>query len=138
MVRMVHKTPKKLCITEDCFGKTKHILEFYYHEEPDNQSRWSPNTDIYETQDEVVIVVEAAGLDENRITLQSEGRRLILQGERKAAEAQPVMCYHQLEIQYMPFQKTFILPSLVDADSVCADYRNGLLSIRIPKQHLER
>ncbi len=134
MVRMNRKSKKTLVVSEDGGGRTKHVIEFQYQDAPDMQSTWSPSMDIYETDDDLVILLEAAGLQENSLQLHAVENRLILGGERRLKEEAPIARYHQLEIQFTPFQKTIVLPGRIDEKHVNAEYKNGLLSIRVKKK----
>ena len=93
--------------------------------------------DIYETDDDLVILIESAGLKEGSLQLHAVDNRLILGGERKLIEEAPITRYHQLEIQFTPFQKTIVLPGHIDEKHVKAEYKNGLLSIRVKKRYIK-
>jgi len=101
---------------------------------------WRPATDVFETEDEFIICLEIAGLNQDslRISQSAEGRKLWLQGERRdeARDAKGHAWYHQLEIYYGPFELPILLPRGVqlDLDEVNASYRNGILLLRISKK----
>lgn len=135
MVRMIRKG-KTLCVQEDSVGKGKHVFEFQYYDAANVQTTWNPNMDIVETDNDLILIIEAAGLEEKSLQLNTIENRLVLSAERHLPISEPVARYHQLEIQFMPFQKTIILPGSIDENKVKAQYKNGLLTIRIPKQHL--
>ncbi len=134
---MVRKIHKKIAVSEDSFGKTRSVFEFHYQNLPETQTAWNPNMDIYETENDLVVTIEAAGLKKDSLTLQAIDNRLILSGERKQFVDEEVIRYYQLEIPSAPFQKTVILPGPIDEDRVDAQYRNGLLTIRVSKKGLE-
>lgn len=134
---MVRKKRKTLYVSEDSFGKNRSVFEFQYQDIPDIHSAWNPNMDIYETKDDLVVLIEAAGLDEKSLTLHAVDNRLVLSGERKRLVDEEVIRYHQLEIPCMPFQKTIILPGTIDDSRVKAKYENGLLMIRVSKHSIE-
>lgn len=136
MVRMVRKS-KTLCITEEVQGQSKHVYEFQYHDMPASQTSWNPNMDILETSKDLIIIIEAAGLDEKKLQLNAIENRLVLSGERRLDISDSVVRYHQLEILFMPFQKTIILPGAIDEKNVKAQYKNGMLTIRVPKQFFD-
>lgn len=137
MVRMNRKSKKALVVSEDGMGQTKHVIEFQYQDTTDMQTTWSPQMDIYETDDDLVILVEAAGLREDSLQLHAVNNRLILGGERHLNEEAQISRYHQLEIQFTPFQKTIVLPGKIDEKHVNAEYKNGLLSIRVKKRYIK-
>lgn len=99
---------------------------------------WSPNTDIFETEDEVVIRLEAAGLDKDRLRVTQQGDRLIVRGYRPEAHPCAPVTYQQMEISYGPFEKVFVLPEEVRDNPIRATYRKGMLEIRIAKENPEK
>lgn len=134
MVRSTRKSKQALYVTEDSIGCMKRVFEFQYQDYPNVQSAWNPSMDIFETEEDYVILIEAAGLNEETLQLHAIDKRLVLSGERRQFFDEPVLRYHQLEIQFMPFQKTIILPDVVDENQVQANYRNGMLVIRVSKK----
>lgn len=137
MVRMIRKPKSKIYVSEDNLGQTKNVIEFQYFDAPDAPNTWNPNMDIFETEEDVVIMIEAAGLDEDSVRLHAMDNRLVLAGERRLEMEDSIIQYHQLEIQFMPFQKTIIIPGAIDVDKVRAKYRNGMLTISVSKRYLE-
>jgi|YelNatPaOPRAMG01_1025707.scaffolds.fasta_scaffold00014_13 HSP20 family protein len=95
---------------------------------------WSPNTDIFETDDEVVIRMEAAGLDKDRLHVTLQGDRLIVRGYRPESHPGSPVTYQQMEISYGPFEKVFILPEEMKENPIRAVYRNGMLEIHVAKE----
>ena len=104
MVRVTRKSKPAFYVTEDSFGCTKHVFEFQYQDIPGIQSAWNPNTDIFETKENYIILIEAAGLDEESLQLHAVDNRLVVSGDRRQWNDPSVTRYHQLEIQFMPFQ----------------------------------
>ena len=92
-----------------------------------------PSVDVYETEAEVVVVVEIAGISEEEGGIVVDGRRLILSGERKPGAAQPKRLYSQMEICHGPFRRELLLPADVNAEAARAGYSQGLLQIVMPK-----
>jgi HSP20 family protein len=96
------------------------------------QTGWTPPVDLYETADRFVLAAELPGLAREDIDIQFHDGTLILQGQRKEA---PVPCeqYHRVERGHGAFARRFALPSAVAADRITADFRDGVLTIVIPK-----
>lgn len=138
MGRRIRKTKQTFIIAEDCFGQSKSAFEFNYQDMHGIHTTWNPNMDIFETEENFVIVVEAAGLDEETLHLHAVDNRMILNGERKLSLPEPVIRYHQLEIQFMPFQKTIILPGRIEVSKVKAQYKDGFLTIVVSKNALNK
>lgn len=92
---------------------------------------WSPPTDIYETEDRYVIRVEIAGMNEDDLEVIIEDNLLKISGNRPdSAERR---AYHQMEIQFGRFEIALVLPAPVDIESASADYKDGFLTVLLPK-----
>ncbi|MBI2917006.1 MAG: Hsp20/alpha crystallin family protein [Chloroflexi bacterium] len=90
--------------------------------------------DVYETMEEVVVVMELAGLQaEDDVELIVEGASLSIRGQRKDPRMGAPRTYHSMEICYGPFDRSLVLPTTVDADGASVSYRDGLLEITLPK-----
>lgn len=93
-----------------------------------------PAVDVYETMEEVVVVMELAGLQaEDDVEMIVEGTSLSIRGERVDPRMGNPRTYHSMEICYGPFDRTLVLPTTVDADGASVSYRDGLLEITLPK-----
>lgn len=95
---------------------------------------WKPLTDVYETDDEVVIVMDIAGISVNdiKLTLQDQ-RLLIIRGIRRERSNDEKRHYHKMEIDFGPFQRKIDLPSRIDPERATNNYSQGFLEIRLPK-----
>ncbi len=93
----------------------------------------APPTDVYETADEVVIVAEIAGIDEQEVEVEIEGDRLRFHGEKVDREAHPARRHTQMEICYGLFGRSLVLPARVDASQAKVTYGDGFLRIVLPK-----
>jgi len=92
-----------------------------------------PSVDVYETEDEVVVVMELAGIAGEEVAVDVDGRALILWGERRASSGRPDRLYSQMEICHGPFQRDIVLPAEVSPDGARASYEAGMLEIVLPK-----
>lgn len=97
------------------------------------KEEWSPTVDIYETDNELVLQSELPGMTEADFKLSAENNVLTLVGERKFAD-QAKYKVHRQERSQGAFQRSFTVPSTFDLDKVAADYKEGILSISIPKR----
>lgn len=101
----------------------------------ENQVRpWSPAVDILETENELIFKVDAAGVNLKDIDIQLENGTLTLKGERKFEKDDKVKGYHRIERSYGAFARSFTLPDTVNAETVHADYAQGVLTVTLPKQ----
>jgi HSP20 family protein len=98
---------------------------------------FSPAVDVfYETggagSARVVVHAELAGIDPDEITLEVEGRELVLAGHRRPAAESEERVYQQLEIDFGPFRRTIPLGVDVLADQARATYKDGILRVELP------
>jgi len=96
---------------------------------------WRPPTDVYETRDALIVMVELAGVSEDDIQVTLFNDLLVVEGERPQPPFTPVEMHscHQLGIKYGMFRSEIHLPALVDQTGVRADYTAGILRIVLPK-----
>jgi HSP20 family protein len=95
---------------------------------------WAPAVDIHETDQEIVLKADLPGLNPNEVDIRVEDNTLFLKGERKMEKETKEENYHRIERSYGSFARSFILPRTVTADKISADYKNGVLSVTMPKR----
>ena len=95
---------------------------------------WAPPVDIYETDENLVLKAELPGIDPNNVEIRVEDNSLYLKGERKFEKEVKEQNYHRVERSYGTFTRTFSLPSSIDADKVTANYKEGVLTLTMPKR----
>ncbi|HEV8437760.1 MAG TPA: Hsp20/alpha crystallin family protein [Methylomirabilota bacterium] len=102
--------------------------------EPSGRERvWAPAVDMYETKDELVITAELPGLNEKDIHLSITGDMLTLRGERHWDQEVKQDNYYRGERWFGKFERALPLPVPVQADKVKATYRDGVLTVKLPK-----
>lgn len=94
---------------------------------------WLPSVDIAEKDGNIVVKAELPGLEAKDIELSVSGDLLTLKGEKKREEETKEQDYYRREIYSGSFQRTFRLPDEVDSDKVDASFKNGILTITMPK-----
>jgi len=95
---------------------------------------WMPPVDIAEDKDRIVLTAELPGFKEDQIEVQMENGVLTLRGERRFEEEKEGRNYHRVERSYGQFTRSFTLPNNVDKEKVQATFRDGLLSVELPKR----
>lgn len=94
---------------------------------------WMPPVDVYETpQHELVIKAELPDMRREDIQLTVENNTLTLRGERRRDAEVREEQFHRAERAYGAFSRSFTLPPTVDSNRVTADYKHGVLTIRLP------
>jgi len=96
--------------------------------------RWSLLAgEVEDLEKEVVVRVEVPGMEKDDFSISVEGNTLYLSGEKHYERESRDSTYYLMERAYGSFQRTIPLPRNVDADRAQASYKNGVLSIRLPK-----
>lgn len=100
---------------------------------------WEPAIDLYETDDDLVVMVDLAGVRESDLKITIDRNIFTIRGERqKTLPASKTGVYHQMEISSGPFERSIALPEAVDAENARASYENGLVEVILPKVRRER
>ena len=94
---------------------------------------WLPPVDVFENKDAVKIVAELPGVKPGDVKISLENSTLSLKGEKQQVAEESTDRVHRDERTYGHFERTFSLPSTVDADRIEAQFENGVLTISIPK-----
>ena len=95
---------------------------------------WSPNVDIYENKDQIVLEAELPGMKQEDFDLSIENNVITLRGERRFEKSDDSDNYHRVERSYGAFTRSFTLPHTVSGDEVQAEYNNGVLRVTLPKR----
>lgn len=94
----------------------------------------SPQTDIRETETEVIVTTEMPGIKEDDVTLSLQNRVLTLKGEKKSESRKDEDNYHMVERRYGAFQRSFRLPDSIDEEAVTAKLEDGVLTVAVAKR----
>ncbi|MCL6566136.1 MAG: Hsp20/alpha crystallin family protein [Acidobacteriia bacterium] len=95
---------------------------------------WVPPVDIYETESELVLKADLPGIQEKDLDIRVENNMLTIRGERKFDQTVKEDNYLRVERAYGTFSRSFSLPNTVNPDAIRAEYRNGVLEVRMPKR----
>ena len=94
---------------------------------------WVPPVDIYQNGDhEVVLKAELPDMTREDIDITVDNGTLTIKGEKRLANEVKEEQYHRIERRYGTFSRSFSLPQTVDAAKVGAEYKNGVLTVRLP------
>lgn len=96
------------------------------------RTEW-PHVDIDETDEEIRITAELPGVDKDSIDISMTDERVTIRGEKKGHEEKKGRGYHRLERSYGSFQRSFHLPCEVVTDRVDASFKDGVLTLVLPK-----
>jgi HSP20 family protein len=94
---------------------------------------WCPSMDISETKDSLVVKVEVPGMDQKDIRIALQENLLTITGEKRQEKEEKEERYHRVERSYGAFTRGVRLPVGVDGSKVAATFKNGLLTVTLPK-----
>lgn len=94
---------------------------------------WSPLTDIRETNENYEVHLDLPGVDKENVKISYSEGQLSISGERKQEKEEKDSKFHRIERAYGKFYRSFVIPKLVVADKIDAEFKNGSLKIVIPK-----
>ena len=93
---------------------------------------WRPPTDVYETATNIVVKMEVAGMREEDLEVVVQDNLLLISGSR--SDSSERKAYHQMEIPFGRFSVGLELPARVNTDNATAEYKDGFLTIQLPKE----
>ena len=116
--------------------QVNRLFESSFHGRTDESAltTWAPSVDIYETENELVLKADLPEVAEKDIDIHVENNMLTVRGERKFEQKVKEENYLRVERAYGSFSRSFSLPNTVDSDAIKADYKNGVLTVVMPKR----
>ncbi|WP_395730606.1 Hsp20/alpha crystallin family protein [Prosthecobacter sp.] len=96
-------------------------------------SQWTPLVDIIEDSNEYLVKAELPELKKEEVKVSVENGELTISGERKSEKEEKDKKFHRIERSYGSFIRSFTLPESVNADKVSAEFKDGVLSVHLPK-----
>lgn len=99
---------------------------------------WTPAVDILETENELLLKMDVPEVELKDIDIRLENSTLTVKGERKFEHQSNGKGYHRMERSYGSFARSFVLPNTVETESVRADYKNGVLTVTVPKKEVAK
>lgn len=94
---------------------------------------WLPLTDIYEDNDNFKLKIDLPGVEKDDVKITFANNQISISGERKQHSESENHKYHRVERSYGKFYRSFDLPKEIEQDKISAEFKNGQLTIIIPK-----
>jgi HSP20 family protein len=115
--------------------EVNHLWDRFTGEKPIEWlgGEWAPSLDVSETKDKVVVKAEAPGIDPKEMDISLSGGVLTIKGEKKKEREEKDENYHLVERSYGSFSRSVRLPAEVQEDKIKAQYKDGVLTITLPK-----
>ena len=142
MVAIIRRRPAEVArrlgwpfrhLFEDFFEDTERGLPQLWTE-----GRFVPAIDVSEDEDAVTLAAEVAGMGKDDLDVTIDNGVLTLKGEKKEEETTEGASYHRVERRYGQFERRIRLPDYVDAEKAEATYKDGVLTLRLPKAEAAR
>jgi len=131
MITIILKSGARKCGLPSYENSPHYISNLYrFNTKPQT---WQPPTDIYETEENYIILIEIAGMQESEFTVSIDQKILSVMGTRNSPIHER-RAYHQMEIPFGDFITQLELPSAIDIEKTEASYDNGFLMINLLKE----
>lgn len=95
---------------------------------------WAPAVDVFETENELVIKADLPEVSEKELDVRVENNMLTIRGDRKFEQKVKEENYLRMERAYGSFSRSFSLPNTVNTEAIHADYKEGVLTVTLPKR----
>jgi HSP20 family protein len=96
-------------------------------------STWAPAVDVWETENELALAFDLPGVPEDKVAVELNDNVLTVAGERERTQEHSTERFYRFERRYGQFARSVTLPAGVKEDDIKADYKNGVLEVRVPK-----
>ena len=97
-------------------------------------SDWLPAVDVYETDKEVYVYLDTAGIDPDKLTVIAERNSITVSGKRQLPSRNKICRVHQLEIELGVFKRIVSFPVPIDVSATEVTCKNGILEVKMPKE----
>lgn len=124
----------------DLFGLQREINRMFdnmfgrgYQDEDTALVSWVPSVDIAENDNEYLVKVDLPGVTKDDVKITLESNVLTIRGEKKQEKETKKENFHRVERSYGSFQRSFTLPTTVKSEKIDASFKDGVLTIVLPK-----
>jgi HSP20 family protein len=94
---------------------------------------WEPKVDVAETKDAITVKAEVPGVEQKDIAISLQDSVLTIKGEKEEEKEEKDKRYHRVERTYGAFARVMRLPAAVDASKAVASFKDGVLTVTLPK-----
>ena len=108
--------------------------ELFDRSQESNLTSWAPAVDIFENEHELVVKADLPDVKPEELDIRVENNILTIRGERKFEKKVDEKNYLRVERAYGSFARSFALANTVNSEAIKADYKDGVLTLTIPKR----
>ena len=132
LIRYRRRNPSTLTTFRDEMGD---LFSRFFESEtwPLRETGWTPALDVAEREDAITVEAELPGMQADDISISVEGNTLTVSGEKKEEHEEKGENYYHTERRYGSFQRSIPLPGTVEAENIQAAYKDGVLTVTLPK-----
>ncbi|UCB47523.1 MAG: Hsp20/alpha crystallin family protein [Spirochaetota bacterium] len=109
-----------------------NLFESFFGRE--RAGRWCVDVDVTETPEEIQVKADVPGIDKKDISITLSGDNLMIKGERKEEKEEKTKHSHRIERRCGSFQRILPVPVAVDSSKISAEYKDGVLTVHLPKK----
>jgi HSP20 family protein len=113
--------------------EVNRVFDAFFGQGASASRRWVPAMDLVETEDHLVLKADLPGLGSDDVEIEIKDGVLTVSGERRADHEEKSEGYFRVERSFGRFSRSLTLPKGVEADSIAAEFNDGVLEVRIPK-----
>jgi len=134
---LVKWTPRPTSLFDDMDNMISNVFEKDWNFPVQSKSNWSPAVDVNESDSSFMLTADIPGLTKKEVNVNVSNNVLSISGERKIEDEKESDNFHYRERLYGSFSRTFNLPETVKEEDISASFKNGILSITLPKHEIE-
>jgi HSP20 family protein len=114
-------------------SEVNRVFDAFFGNGTSRTRRWVPPMDLVETDSDLVLRADLPGLTRDDVEIEIKDGTLTVSGERKSQHEEESEGYYRVERAFGRFSRSLTLPEGIDAESVVAEFADGVLEVRIPK-----
>jgi len=133
---LIKWAPRPASIFNDMDKMINNVFENDWNFSVRSKTNWSPAVDVKESDNSFTLTADIPGLTKKEVKVNITDGILSISGERKFEDEKENGNYHYRERRYGSFSRTFNLPETVNDEDISASFKNGILSIELPKHEV--
>ena len=133
---LIKWAPRPASIFDDMDKMINNVFENDWNFSVRSKTNWSPAVDVKESDNSFTLTADIPGLTKKEVKVNITDGILSISGERKFEDEKENGNYHYRERRYGSFSRTFNLPETVNDEDISASFKNGILSIELPKHEV--
>ena len=118
---------------EDFYKEVDSLVQNFFDHDEVGPQKFSPRANLAETETGYELTLDLPGVDPNDVTVEAHDGQLTVAGERKSETEEAGKTFHRVERRFGQFRRVVSIPAPVDEEKIAANYRNGVLTVSLPK-----